>query len=151
MPPVIRRATVDDAAVVVEFNRLLALESEGKTLDATLLVPGVRAGLEDPHKSWYFLAEEDGQVLGQLALTFEWSDWRNGWFWWVQSVYVRPEARRRGVFRALYEHVERLARADPLVIGLRIFVAHENHRARQTYEQVGMRSAGYTVLEKYPL
>src|SRR5262245_18482751 len=112
MPPVIRRATVADAAVVAEFNRLLAHESEGKELDPALLGPGVRAGLEDPHKSQYFLAEEGGRVLGQLGLTFEWSDWRNGWFWWVQSVYVRPEARRRGVFRALWEHVERLARED---------------------------------------
>jgi GNAT superfamily N-acetyltransferase len=151
MPPVIRRATVDDAAVVVEFNRLLAHESEGRELDSALLVPGVRAALEDPHKSQYFLAEEGGRVVGQLALTFEWSDWRNGWFWWVQSVYVRPEARRRGVFRTLSEHVERLAREDPQVIGLRIFVAHANHVAQRTYEDMGMRPAGYLVLEKYPL
>src|SRR5262249_47546930 len=94
MPPTIRRATVADAPVVVEFNRLLAEESEGKTLDPTKLLPGVRAGLEDPARSLYFLAEDGGQVLGQMAVTFEWSDWRNGWFWWVQSVYVVPAARR---------------------------------------------------------
>ncbi len=151
MTPLIRRATVADTAVVVEFNRLLARESEGKELDATLLEPGVRAGLEDPHKSWYFLAEEGGRVVGQLALTFEWSDWRNGWFWWVQSVYVRPEARRRGVFRALYGHVERLAREDPQVIGIRLYVENGNDAARRTYEEMGLRPAGYLVLEKYPL
>jgi GNAT superfamily N-acetyltransferase len=151
MPPLIRRATVDDAAVVAEFNRLLAEESEGKILDPAKLIPGVRAGLEDPHKSIYYLAEEEGRVLGQLALTFEWSDWRNGWFWWIQSVYVRPEARRRGVFRALYAHVEGLARADPKVIGLRLFVENANRVAQQTYQQMGMRPAGYFVLEKYPL
>jgi GNAT superfamily N-acetyltransferase len=151
MPPLIRRATVDDAEVVAEFNRLLAQESEGKTLDPATLVPGVRAGLEDPRKSLYFLAEEGGRVLGQLAVTFEWSDWRNGWFWWIQSVYVRPEARRAGVFRALYAHVERLAREDPEVIGLRLYVENGNHAAQQTYQRLGMRPAGYFVLEKYPL
>lgn len=151
MPPGIRRATVADTAVVAEFNRLLAKESEGKTLDAALLLPGVRAGLEDPRKSLYFLAEEGGAAVGQLGVTTEWSDWRNGWFWWIQSVYVRPEARRRGVFRALYAHVEALARADAEVIGLRLFVAHDNHAAQKTYQEIGMRSAGYFVLEKYPL
>jgi GNAT superfamily N-acetyltransferase len=151
MPPAIRRATVDDTEVVAEFNRLLAEESEGKTLDPDKLIPGVRAGLEDPRKSLYFLAEEGERVLGQLAVTFEWSDWRNGWFWWIQSVYVRPEARRAGVFRALYAHVERLAREDPEVIGLRLYVENGNHAAQQTYQRLGMHPAGYFVLEKYPL
>src|SRR5688572_24666349 len=95
----VRRATTDDLDVVCEFNRLLALESEGKGLDLAVLKAGVAAVLGDPHKGLYFLAEEGGEVLGQMGLTFEWSDWRNGWFWWFQSVYVRPEARRRGVFR----------------------------------------------------
>jgi GNAT superfamily N-acetyltransferase len=151
MPPVIRRATPADAAVVVEFNRLLAQESEGKALDPVTLVPGVRAALEDPRKALYFLAEEGGQVLGQLGVTFEWSDWRNGWFWWIQSVYVRPEARRRGVFRALFDQVRRLAAADPEVIGLRLYVENANKAAQQTYQQMGMRAAGYFVLETYPL
>jgi GNAT superfamily N-acetyltransferase len=84
-------------------------------------------------------------------ITTEWSDWRNGWFWWVQSVYVRPEARRRGVFRALFEHVEGLARQDPGVIGLRLYVENGNRAAQETYAWVGMRPAGYFVLEKYPL
>src|SRR4051812_31390554 len=101
----VRTAVAGDQAVVVEFNRLLAQESEGKTLEPTVLAAGVAALLADPHKGRYFLAEEDGRVLGQVGLTFEWSDWRNGWMWWIQSVYVRPEARRRGVFRALFRHV----------------------------------------------
>jgi GNAT superfamily N-acetyltransferase len=151
MPLVIRRATVADAAVVVEFNRLLAEESEGKALDPVTLVPGVRAGLEDPRKSLYFLAEEGGQALGQLGVTFEWSDWRNGWFWWIQSVYVRPEARRRGVFRALFDHVRRLAQEDSEVIGLRLYVENANKAAQETYQRMGMRAAGYFVLETYPL
>src|SRR5438105_3262079 len=98
MPLNVRAATAADAAVVVEFNRLLAEESEGKTLDPALLRPGVTAVLADPVKGLYFLAEEAGVALGQMGLTFEFSDWRNGWMWWIQSVYVRPEARRRGVF-----------------------------------------------------
>ncbi|MCI0462680.1 MAG: GNAT family N-acetyltransferase [Gemmataceae bacterium] len=151
MPLTIRRASVSDAPVVVEFNRLLARESEGKALDPERLLPGVRAGLEDAGKSLYFLAEEAGEVLGQLAVTFEWSDWRNGWFWWVQSVYVVPAARRRGVFRALFEHLERLAREAPDVIGLRLYVENENRAAHQTYQRMGMKLAGYFVLEKYPL
>src|SRR5262245_5068664 len=104
----IRRAAPADAAVVTEFNRLLALESEGKTLGLAVLAAGVKAGLDDAAKGRYFLAEENGEVLGQMMITYEWSDWRNGWVWWIQSVYVRADARRRGVFRALYEHVHGL-------------------------------------------
>ncbi len=151
MPPAIRQATVHDLDVVVEFNRLLAEESEAKILNAATLAAGVRAGLEDSRKSLYFLAEEDSRAVGQLAVTTEWSDWRNGWFWWIQSVYVRPEARRRGIFRGLYAHVERLARADPEVIGIRLYVENGNRAAQETYRQMGMRPAGYQVLEKYPL
>jgi GNAT superfamily N-acetyltransferase len=151
MPLTIRAATLADAPVVIEFNRLLAQESEGKKLNLSLLAPGVAAGLTDSHKCRYFVAEEDGKVLGQLGVTYEWSDWRNGWLWWIQSVYVRPEARRRGVFRALFKHVEQTARNDPEVIGLRLYVERENHIAQQTYERLGMAETGYFVLEKYPL
>ena len=150
----VRPATLADAAVVVEFNRLLALETEDKVLDPAVLARGVAAGLADPNKGRYFVAEDpeagDG-VLGQLMLTFEWSDWRNGWLWWIQSVYVREDARRRGVFRALYEHVHRAARADPTVAGLRLYMEHENHRARQTYLAMGLEATGYVVLQRYPL
>ncbi len=151
MPWTVRVATPADAAVVIEFNRLLALESEGKTLDPALLAPGVAAGLADAHKGRYFLADDHGAVLGQAAVTYEWSDWRNGWFWWIQSVYVRPEYRRRGVFRALFEYVYNAARKDPEVIGLRLMVERANHAAENTYRRLGMGESGYFVLEKYPL
>jgi GNAT superfamily N-acetyltransferase len=147
----IRRAGPADAAVVAEFNRLLALESEGKTLDADVLAAGVAAGLADPNKSVYFLAEEDGAAVGQIMYTMEWSDWRNGWFWWIQSVYIRQEARRRGVFRALYEHVHQAAKADGNVIGLRLYVEQANHVAQETYRRMGLEAAGYFVLQRYPL
>jgi GNAT superfamily N-acetyltransferase len=147
----IRRAAIEDAAVIAEFNRLLAAESEGITLDEATLSVGVRACLGDPIKGEYFLAGADGQVIGQICITREWSDWRNGWLWWIQSVYVRPEARRRGVFSALFEHVERLARNDPEVIGLRLYMERDNETARQTYLRHRMQPTNYVVLEKYPL
>ena len=151
MPLSIRRAVPADAPLIVEFNRLLAQESEGKTLDPVLLGRGVAAGLADPRKSIYFVAEEDGAAIGQIMFTTEWSDWRNGWFWWIQSVYVRRESRRRGVFRALFEHVQQTARADPEVIGLRLYVERENHIAQETYRSMGMEAAGYVVFERFPL
>jgi GNAT superfamily N-acetyltransferase len=147
----IRRAVIEDTAVIAEFNRLLAAESEGTTLEAATLAAGVRACLADPVKGVYFLAEEGARVVGQISVTYEWSDWRNGWLWWIQSVYVRPETRRRGVFAALFEHVEGLARRDPEVIGLRLYMERDNDVARQTYLRHGMRQTGYVVLEKYPL
>jgi ribosomal protein S18 acetylase RimI-like enzyme len=151
MPMAVRAATPADAPVVIDFNRLLAEESEGKTLDPGLLAPGVRAALADPRRALYFVAEQDGKLLGQTMVTFEWSDWRNGWLWWIQSVYVRPECRRRGVFRALFGHVEQLARTDPEVVGLRLYVEKNNLSAQETYRRLGMREAGYFVLEKCPL
>jgi len=151
MSIVVRPAAVADAAIVVEFNRLLALESEGKVLDPALVRRSVQQALADENKGKYFLAVLDGQSVGQLGVTLEWSDWRNGWFWWIQSVYVRPEARRRGVFRTLFEHVHRAAMDDPHVIGVRLYVDHDNAAAQQTYQALGLERTGYQVMERYPL
>lgn len=151
MPPTVRQAIAADAPVIVEFNCRLAAESENKTLDPAVVTAGVAAGMADPNKARYFVAEDDGAAVGMLMLTFEWSDWRNGWLWWIQSVYVRQEARRRGVFRALYDHVYRAAQADPTVIGLRLYMEENNHLAEQTYRGVGMTPAGYVVFQRYPL
>ena len=147
----IRRATPADAPGIVEFNRRLAQESEGKALEPAVVAAGVAATFADPRKGPYYLAQEGDSVLGQLQITFEWSDWRNGWMWWIQCVYVRPEARRRGVFRALYEYVYQLAQQDPEVIGLRLYVERDNHAAQETYLRLGMKWANYLVLERYPL
>ena len=149
--PTVRRALPADAPTIVEFNRRLALETEGKTLDPAILSRGVAAGLADPHKARYFVAEEDGTVVGQLMMTTEWSDWRDGWMWWIQSVYVRADWRRRGVFRLLYEHVYASALHDPAVIGIRLYVEHDNHDAQQTYLKLGLERTGYLVLERCPL
>lgn len=155
----IRSATPDDAATIVEFNRRLAWETEQKRLDDAVLTAGVQAALSRPDYARYFVAETtlDGTagatstkptIIGQLMITFEWSDWRNGLFWWIQSVYVHADHRRRGVFRALYDHVETLARATPDVCGLRLYVEHENAAAQATYKNLGMHPPGYVVFER---
>jgi ribosomal protein S18 acetylase RimI-like enzyme len=151
MPPTLRCAVPADVPVIAELNQCLARESEGKTLDPAVLGAGVAAAIADPLKGPYFLAEEGGVVLGQVQVTTEWSDWRNGWMWWIQSVYVRPEARRRGIFRALYQYILEAARADPQVVALRLYVERDNHSAQQVYASLGMARTGYLVMERCPL
>jgi ribosomal protein S18 acetylase RimI-like enzyme len=150
----IRPAGATDIDVICEFNRLMALETENKTLDLAILRPGVAAMLSDPHKGRYFVAVDQNEreaVVGQLGVTLEWSDWRNGNFWWIQSVYVRKEARRHGVFRALYEHVLMHARSEPNVIGVRLYVEHDNTIAQGTYRKMGMKMTDYKVMELFPM
>jgi GNAT superfamily N-acetyltransferase len=147
----IRLATPKDADTVCDFNVRLARETEGKTLDLALLRPGVAAVLSDRDKGRYYVAEINGRIVGQMALTFEWSDWRNGWFWWIQSVYIHADSRRSGVFRSLFEHVEAEAKRDPVVIGIRLYVEDENTAAHATYEKLGLKATSYRVREKYPL
>ena len=144
---IIRPASLDDLEQIVEFNRRMAAETEHKTLSLDVLGRGVRAVLTDAAVGRYFVACRDEQVIGQLLLTLEWSDWRNGQIWWIQSVYVRPEHRQSGVFRMLYTHVEELARATPGVVGLRLYVEQANLAAQQTYKKLGMRPTGYLVFE----
>lgn len=143
----IREATLSDAPEVVDFNLRLALETEQLRLDPAVVRAGVAAVLADSAKGIYFLAELDGEIAGQLMITYEWSDWRNGNLWWIQSVYVKPEFRGRGVFRALFEHLKELARAREGVAGLRLYMHAENQRARRAYEQLGMQHSDYQVFE----
>jgi GNAT superfamily N-acetyltransferase len=145
--PQVRDATLADLDFIVDSNARIAEETEHRTLDRTLLVPGVRTLLTDRSKGRYFIAEEAGRPVGQLMYTTEWSDWRNGDFWWIQSVYVRPEARRRGVFSLLYRHLERLARSSPDVCGIRLYMEAQNRTAHATYLKLGLVDSGYHVLE----
>jgi GNAT superfamily N-acetyltransferase len=131
--PTVRRAAMGDLPVIVAFNAALALETESKQLDPPTLRQGVEAALKDGRRCAYFVAEIADTVVGQTMITFEWSDWRNRWFWWLQSVYVRPESRGRGVFKALYKHVYDACRAAPDAVGLRLYVAKKNERARTAY------------------
>ena len=148
MNMIIRPATRADANVVAEFNRRLAFETEGKVLDPTVLSSGVIAMLSDVNKGRYFVVEIDGRVVGQLGITLEWSDWRNGNVWWIQSVYVDADARRHGVFRKLYEHVATAARTDENVVGIRLYVEHDNKVAQETYRKMGMVMTPYHVMEE---
>lgn len=143
----IREASSDDAVTIADFNSRMALETEGRLLDPALINPGVEAVLNDPGKGRYWVAEVDRSVVGQLLVTYEWSDWRNGRLWWIQSVYVDSDFRRKGVFSTLYRHVESLARQDPEACGLRLYVEQGNDRAQQTYRKLGMVSPGYLVME----
>jgi len=144
----IRKASLADARVIAEFNRRIAEETERLRLDPARVRRGVRALLKEPAKGTYFVAELDGVIAGQLLITQEWSDWRNGNFWWVQSVYVAREFRRRGVFRALFRHVFRLAKSRRDVCGLRLYMDAHNHRARRTYERLGLKHTDYQVFEQ---
>jgi GNAT superfamily N-acetyltransferase len=133
--------------VLVQFNAAMALETEALTLDPQRLRAGVTALLADPGRGRYRVAVAGDEVVGALMLTREWSDWRCGDWWWIQSVYVRPDWRRRGVFAALYRSVEAEARANPEVCGLRLYVERDNRQAQQTYGSLGMQETHYRLFE----
>ena len=144
----IRDAVPSDLDAIVEFNRRLAAETEDKDLDPAVLRSGVANALADPDRLRYWVAVRDGHVIGQTAITREWSDWRNGWLWWLQSVYVAADARGMGVFKALYARIRDEALWAGDVIGIRLYVEDENHRAQDAYRALGMAEAGYSVLEE---
>lgn len=144
----VRQATPADAPLLIEFNCAMALETERKELLPEVIGAGVRAVLANPAAGFYVVAESEGRVMGALLITKEWSDWRNGTFWWIQSVYVRPEARRRGVYKTLYRHVQDLASNDPGVCGFRLYVERDNARALETYRALGMEQTHYLVFEE---
>ena len=144
----IRLATSGDAEVLIEFNCAMARETEGKQLLPEVIGAGVRALLANPASGFYLVAEAESRVKASLLITKEWSDWRNGDFWWIQSVYVRPEVRRQGVYKRLYRHVQELAAKDPAVCGFRLYVERENSRAQTTYRALGMKETRYLVFEE---
>ena len=143
----IRDAKAADAATIADYNSRMAEETEGRALDPRLIGAGVSALLCDKTKGRYWVAESGDDIVGQLMVTYEWSDWRNAMIWWIQSVYVPSEYRRKGVFSALYRHVESLAKAEASVCGLRLYVENDNYRAQQTYEALGMVKPSYLVME----
>ena len=152
----IREARPADADLLARWNLAMAQETEHKALDPGAVRAGVAAGIADPAKARYFIAmrealaagrETIAEPVGTLMLTREWSDWRNGEWWWIQSVYVDDNHRRQGVFAALYRHVEQLARASDGVIGLRLYVERGNADAQKTYASLGMKDAGYRIYE----
>lgn len=143
----IRDAEAADGNTIADYNSRMAEETEGRSLDPDIIGPGVAAVLSDNSKGRYWVAVSGDRIIGQLMVTYEWSDWRNGNLWWIQSVYVHPEFRRQGIFSALYRHVESLADAETGVCGLRLYVENNNQRAQQTYAALGMVKPSYLVME----
>src|SRR4051812_26566047 len=144
----IRLAETTDSSALVVFNQAMALETEGKTLDPGKIVPGVAAVFGDEKKGFYVVAERDGRIVGGLMVTYEWSDWRNAWFWWIQSVYILPEARGTKLYSRMYEFVKARAAEAGNVCGFRLYVETENTHAQNVYEAVGMSQSHYLMYEE---
>jgi GNAT superfamily N-acetyltransferase len=142
-----REATPADADAILEFQIAMARETEGMELERAITARGVHAVFADPSKGRYFVAEAEGRVVASLMITYEWSDWRNGTVWWIQSVYVVPEMRKRGIYAGLYEHVKAMVEAEPAIRGIRLYVDNRNEAAQQVYARLGMEGEHYRVFE----
>jgi len=143
-----RKANTDDLVFILESNRAMAAETEDVGLEPKTLLKGIEYLLAHANEGIYLIAEQNGARAGTLMVTFEWSDWRNGRFWWIQSVYVPQTFRRRGVYRAMHEAVRKLALADPQACGIRLYVERENSVAQQTYQRIGMEETHYRLYEE---
>lgn len=148
---VIRRAHMEDVGVIAAFSAAMALETEGRMLDQERLRHGTRSLLASPANGFFMVAErqgvKEGSIVGQLMITYEWSDWRNAVFWWIQSVYVDPRWRRLGIFRKMHAAVLTTAKADPNVCGVRLYVESQNRLAQDVYRKVGLKPSSYAVFE----
>ena len=141
-------AEPEHAEIIVRFNQEMALETENKVLDRGIIYPGVMAMLQDAALGFYLVANKDNTVVGCLGVTYEWSDWRNGLFWWIQSVYVAPGHRAEGIFSSMYESVKSSAKADSRSCGIRLYVEKENDTAYNTYIGLGMQETEYRLMEE---
>jgi GNAT superfamily N-acetyltransferase len=144
----VRSAGSGDASLLIEFNLAMAMESEDKGLDRATLAAGVEHLIEHPLDGFYLVAELAGEPAGALMVTYEWSDWRAGRFWWIQSVYVKPEYRRKGVYSALHRSVRERALSAPDTCGIRLYVERENAGAQATYASLGMSETAYRLYEE---
>jgi GNAT superfamily N-acetyltransferase len=144
---IIRRARTEDARVLIDNNIAMALETESRDIDPITAKEGVHAVIKDAAKGFYVVAVQTGEVVGQCMITLEWSDWRNGDFWWIQSVYVRPELRGRGIFSKIYQHVLEEARRRVEVVGLRLYVERGNRPAKEIYSHLGIKPSHYEMYE----
>lgn len=143
----IREAAVTDVRPIVEFQQAMARETESVELEPSVVSRGVQAVFDDPARGRYFVAEAAGEVIASLLITYEWSDWRDGNVWWIQSVYVRPEHRRRGVYARMYDEVRAAATRDAGVRGIRLYVDRRNTPAQDVYRRCGMNGDHYLVFE----
>ena len=143
----VRTADTSHLNILCEYQQAMALESEGMRLDANTLRAGINAILTDPNKGQYYIAEQEGRVVGCLMITLEWSDWRNGWVWWIQSVFVARDMRRKGVYKAMYEHIKKLC-SEQGVRGIRLYADRNNTTAHKAYENAGMTAEHYITFEQ---
>ena len=144
----IRQAASTDVETIALFNISLCRETEGRELEPVTVTNGVRRFVSEPNRGRYFVAVIDGEVVGQAAHTFEWSDWRNGEIWWIQSVYVNPDFRSKGVFRTLFMYIKELGEADVDCCGIRLYMERENETARESYRRLDFIETGYVVFER---
>lgn len=144
----IRIANKKDIASLVDFNMAMAFETEAKTLDGDTVTNAVSAVFDDPNKGFYVVAQDDDRVVGGLMITYEWSDWRNAWFWWIQSVYILPDSRGKGIYSLLYDFVKTKAHEESDVIGFRLYVELENRNAQTVYEKLGMSKSNYFMYDQ---
>jgi ribosomal protein S18 acetylase RimI-like enzyme len=145
---VIRKAKLQDFTILVSFNQALVSEARGEGLEAQLLTQGVEAVLNDSNRGFYTIVEVENKPVAAALVTFEWSDWRNAWFWWLQDVYVEPSYRQQGIFRSLYTHLKTQAQAAK-VCGLRLYVYKGNTRAQEVYQKMGMVPSNSVMFEEY--
>ena len=143
----IRNAKPKDIETIAKHNIKMALETENKHLDKEIITAGVSSIINDSSKGIYWVMEMNKIIIGQLMVTYEWSDWRNGMMWWIQSVYVPKEYRRQGVYSKMYKNLLDIAQIDSECCGIRLYVEKENKKAQKTYEKLGMKNAGYEVME----
>jgi len=142
-----RDAHPSDSDAIVAFQQAMARETEDLELDREILLRGVAAVFGDPQLGRYFVAESEDRVVASLLITYEWSDWRNGVVWWIQSVYVMPEFRRQRIYAGLYEHVKKIVDTQPTVRGIPLYVDRRNTRAQEVYTRLGMNGEHYQVFE----
>ena len=147
MSKIIRIAKSEDIAIIAKNNIAMAMETESKTLDESIITLGVTSIINDRNKGIYWVMEIDEELAGQLMITYEWSDWRNGTMWWIQSVFVSEKYRRQGVYSELYRNLVELAQNDNDCCGIRLYVEKQNARAIETYTKLGMQNAGYEIME----
>ena len=143
----IRKAVLEDLEILVDFQYKMALESENLELDRVVLTEGVKNAVMDPNKASVYVAQENGTIIGSLMITLEWSDWRNGWVWWIQSLYVLPEYRQKGVFKQMYNYLQEVVKGRDDVKGIRLYVDQSNFRAQKVYQAIGMCGEHYTTYE----
>ena len=145
--PIIRKAVTQDIKTIVGFNQDMALETESITLDEGKLVSGVKGVFEDPERGFYIVCEIEGIVRACLMITCEWSDWRNGTFWWIQSVFVHKKYRNQGLYRLMYEFIKTQIDSDDQTVGVRLYVDEDNAMAQNVYMRLGMKKSNYQLFE----